>query len=1044
MEKITEEIKGRLGLFSKEIPSEILASYSQDISKQKTALVRCSKVEHLTIHAPNSPGDTKVYVNKERSHMLLTSPTPEQVEQVLHKCGSRLHTLLVRSSQIPELDLSAVRGLRELRLAECRQLARIKNLELLTGLQVLDLSATAMAGTLDLDPLKELAYLSIQKTRISRIHLSAALAGMTLLNADGSKIADTAFLAMLPDLKELYLQNTNITGLPDDVLLPMLETLDLSDTDIQTLGGFRLPDSLRHLHLDSTEIRVIPQEVKGLTKLEELGLSGLKLDIIPPWFPDFHLLGKKDAVILAGTRVNGEQIDFQSDSPDKCREILRLYASNSQSEYKVILLGDAEAGKSLTLCRILEDDKEAFEAEENTGDDPNTYIPACFDHNSTAGIQIAEKIFDLNRYGMGDQQIRVHFWDFGGQEILHSAHSMFMTDKTLYVILLNTRNDTQDERAVYWLRFLQGLNLRECPVLLVLNKIDQNLNASVDENTLKFKHRNIRNINRISALKYNRRKFSEELTKEILSQLMSSDELKVSFPLQYNAVRTYLESESTHWITANEFIARCIQANGTKDATGETYQRLLDKITHLGIGCYCKSTAKTRSYLILRPKWITNAIYSVFFNMHSRFTNGIIGKQDLLELLDPPAHLRGKYQQVDPEEKYDENSVSYVVDVMRAMNLAFQMHDEQDQYFIPMLCKRNTPDSVLEYIDNTQVLRFRYCYETFPKVIFFRLLAELYMEADDHEVWLTGARFLWNGEKCSAVVQKEDHVLSIYVKGEGLNSQEREKLQELRAKIGKLNREFKVEHVSQQIGFWCPPQLEFHDYEALDNSQKKNNLWVFSNARKELVPIDHILEFSAESNDRIRRQLLEHILEACSQMQDDHHYFQCKEDNRNVYLRNSLHNMGYLVFDQTQQGYGGGMSEAGRPDLKIQTKNGTETTLLEAMNLDSGNEDARDKWNDHLDRLLVNYNQGGHPYLFLVSYVLDEAEKFGQICDELFLHMQTQMPPNYRLEAYNPDSVHSDPLNHRHNIRKAECTYENNGRLTYVYHIFVRFWKKSE
>lgn len=1044
MENIAEEIKKALGPFAKEIPDDILASYSREISGQKTALSRCSAVEYLAIYTPGTPGITKVYVNKTRSHMLLVSPTPEQVEQVMHKCGSKLCRLLVKSSRIPELDVSDVRGLRELRLAECRRLAGIRNLELLTGLRVLDLSGTAMEGTLNLDPLEELTDLSIRETDISRIQLSAARTGMTRLDAGGSKIADAAFLAMLPNLKVLDLQSTRITGLPDDVNLQMLEKLELSDTAIQTLGGFRLPDSLKCLNLDSTEISTIPREVESLPNLEELGLSGLKLDGIPPWFPDFHLLAKKDAVILEGTRVAGELIVFQQDSPDEFREILRMYASNGQSEYKVILLGDAEAGKSLTLCRLLEDDKEAFEPEQNGDDDPKTYIPAGFDHNSTAGIQIADKTYDLNRYGMGNQQIRVHFWDFGGQEILHSAHSMFMTDNTLYVILLNTRNDTQDERAVYWLRFLQGLNLKNCPVILVLNKIDQNLNASVDENTLTFQYKNIRNVKRVSALKYNRRRFSEEITKTIISQLLSVDGLRVSFPLQYDSVRTYLESASTHWITSNQFIELCIQADGATDETGERYKKLRDKITHLGIGCYCEHTAKTGAYLILRPQWITNAIYSVFFNLHSQIHNGIIGKRELLELLDPPEYLRGKYQQVAPEEKYDENSVSYVVDVMQAMNLAFPMNNDRERFFIPMLCRRNTPDAVREYINNTQTLRFRYCYETFPKVIFFKLLADLCGGTEDREVWLTGARFTWSREKCSAVLQKQDHVLSLYVKGEELNSQEREKMHELIVKIGDLNEKFEVKNVTRQIGFWCPPQLEYHDYEALVNSRNQNNLWVFSNASNQLVPIDHILEFDSKKDDRIRSQLLENILEACGQLQDDYHYYDCKEDNRNVYLRNSLHNMGYLVFDQTQQGYGGGCSEGGRPDLKIQSKNGKLTTLLEAMNLDADNDASREKWNDHLNRLMVNYNQGGHPYLFLVCYVVDKAEEFGRICDGFFLHMQTQMPPNYRLEAYNPDGVYSEPLNQRHYIRKAHCTYENNGRHTMVYHIFVRIWKKPE
>ena len=118
MGKIAEEIKQKLGTLVEVIPSDILASYSKEISNQKTALTRCSAVEDLVILSPSTLNDLAVYVNKERSHMLLISPTQEQVELVLSKCGSTLQRLSVESRQIQELNVIGVRGLRELRLSK--------------------------------------------------------------------------------------------------------------------------------------------------------------------------------------------------------------------------------------------------------------------------------------------------------------------------------------------------------------------------------------------------------------------------------------------------------------------------------------------------------------------------------------------------------------------------------------------------------------------------------------------------------------------------------------------------------------------------------------------------------------------------------------------------------------------------------------------------------------------------------------------------------------------------------------------------------------
>lgn len=1050
MGKIADKIEQELEKLAKLIPSEIMDGYSREVTGQVRALIQCTAVQDLMILGKGTRNDTNVYVSKGRIHMLLVSPTPEAVKQVLSKCGSNLRRLTIQSILVKALDVSNLPGLRELNAAKCRELSEIKGLERLTGLQTLDLSATAMKGTLELDSLKELTKLVIRDTDISRIQLSAELDKMSNLDASGSKIADGAFLRMLPNLNGLHLDRTGISFIPDGVSLPMLRTLDLSYTSIESMGGLKLSPDLEELYLDGTKISAIPEGIRVLNQLKHLGLSDLELEIIPSWFPDFHLLGSEDAVAFYNTKIANEQLFFESLSADKIRNTLSQYADKSQSEFKVILLGDAEAGKTLTFHRLINDDLEEFEQSENHGEDQNNYVPTDFDHNSTPGVNIRDKEFDLERYGLDKERIRVHFWDFGGQEILHSVHSMFMTDNTLYVILLNARNDTQDERARYWLRFLQGTESRNCPVILVLNKVDQNPNASLDKNTLTAKYRNIRGIIELSALKYNRRKFAKLFTKEILSTLIHSEGLKVSFPSQYNAVREKLEKneslerEEEQWLTRDEFYSLCDEADQATDPSEEKYKMLLRRINHLGIGYYCEKTSRTEYYVILRPKWLTNAIYTIFFNMHSRVQNGIACRKDILNVLNPPAYLREKYKQVDPGQKYREHSVSYVMDVMHAMKLAFPMHDQKETIFFPMLCQRDTPVYVREYVDDTQVLSFRYCYEVLPKVVFFQLLAELYRGADDCEVWLTGARFGWNADGCSVVLQKEDNILSLYMKREGLISQYRERLHLLIDQINVINRTCKVENVVQQIGFRCLSQLEYFDYELLKGSLNHGNLLIFSNAKKSLVYIEDILGYTDQGDDRTRDRLVERVLSVCSQMQNNYHYYSCIEDIRNVYLRDSLRNMGYKVYDQTQQGYGSGCSEAGRPDLQIKSEIDEDMTLLEAQILSAIDENAKNVWFDHLKRLLVNYNQQGYPYLFLVNYVPEKTEKFGQICDEYFQCMQKRIPDGYQLSDYKLDGIYTGDPGQKYYIRKAECLYEKDRGKTRVYHIFVRFWQKPE
>lgn len=89
-------------------------------------------------------------------------------------------------------------------------------------------------------------------------------------------------------------------------------------------------------------------------------------------------------------------------------------------EAKMMLIGEGGAGKTSLLCRLYQ---------------PNQPLPD--ENESTKGIEIYHHDFQLKN-GRG---FRLNVWDFGGQEIYHATHQFFLTKRSLYVLLDDTRKN---------------------------------------------------------------------------------------------------------------------------------------------------------------------------------------------------------------------------------------------------------------------------------------------------------------------------------------------------------------------------------------------------------------------------------------------------------------------------------------------------------------------------------------------------------------------------------------------------------------------------
>ena len=154
---------------------------------------------------------------------------------------------------------------------------------------------------------------------------------------------------------------------------------------------------------------------------------------------------------------------------DNCLPRLRSYFSElasepeAENEVKVILLGNGRVGKT-QLCRRFRD--EPFDAS----------VP------STHGVQIWREELKIQTAGQ-ETAFHVNWWDFGGQDIYHGTHALFLRNRAVFLILWNPAFEDRKEFSenglvlrnqplAYWLDYVRSLAGEDSPVIVVQSQCD--------------------------------------------------------------------------------------------------------------------------------------------------------------------------------------------------------------------------------------------------------------------------------------------------------------------------------------------------------------------------------------------------------------------------------------------------------------------------------------------------------------------------------------------------------------------------------------------
>jgi internalin A len=268
------------------------------------------------------------------------------------------------------------------------------------------------------------------------------------------------------------------------------------------------------------------------------------------------------------------------------------------------------------------------------------------------------------------EDIKLHVWDFGGQEIMHSTHQFFLTERSLYLLVLNGRQGHEDADADYWLELIHSFGA-DSPVIVVLNKIKEHP-FDVNRGFLQQKFPNIRGFIRTDC---ETGLGIDELYAAIERETDRLEHLRTPFPASWVTIKNRLADMADNYISFEQYRDIC-KTDGEKIFGAQ--DSLAVHLHSLGIALNYKDDPRLRDTHVLNPHWVTNGIYTLLNAHELAHSNGELEASCLSRNLD--------LQNYPPERH------GFLLDLMRKFELCFRFQEDENRYLIPDLLDKQRPD----------------------------------------------------------------------------------------------------------------------------------------------------------------------------------------------------------------------------------------------------------------------------------------------------------------------------------------------------------------
>ncbi len=468
----------------------------------------------------------------------------------------------------PVSDLAPVAGLQALQSINCSG-TRVSDLAPLAGLQALqsiDCSGTQVHDLAPLAGLKALQSIDCSGTQVSDLSPLAGLHALQSINCSGTRVSDLAPLTGLNALQLIVCSSTKVSDLAPLAEIPSLRKI-IAD----------------YLILAASSIRCVEAPALEEFLCRETEFLGVPSEVLSPRGKDFVPMLRAHIADLADGGVESRDV-------------------------KLMVLGNGGVGKT-QLCRRLRG--LTFEPE----------LP------STHGVVVES--FDLPR---GDRPdfAKVHIWDFGGQDIYHGTHALFLRANAVFVLVWTPKFESGEQThgglpfrnypLRYWVDYVRQLGGNDAAVLIVQSQCD----SQRDRQTCPVEDDDLRQafgsgyyeVLQFSALNDRGLLGLKERLGEAIEFLRESQGI-AHIGASRRRIRARLEAlrddetklppeQRRHrWLTEDDFRRICAEERLVSKP-----KFLLDYLHNAGVVFYREGMFEDR--IVLDQSWALEAIYAVF------------------------------------------------------------------------------------------------------------------------------------------------------------------------------------------------------------------------------------------------------------------------------------------------------------------------------------------------------------------------------------------------------------------------------------------------
>ncbi len=458
-------------------------------------------------------------------------------------------------------------------------------------------------------------------------------------------------------------------------------------------------------------------------------------------------------------------------------------------EAKIIFIGSGNVGKTSLV---------------------NTIIDGKYNPNEikTEGISIRDwKV-------RGENDIDVHIWDFGGQEIMHATHKFFMTQNSVYVVVVTPREEDRygETELSYWLKLVQSF-APDSPIIVAINKCEVHTH-NIDKRTYLINYPNIQSFVETSCVN---NIGINELKDDIENAITKLPHLGKPIPQSYLAIKNRLSKIKEDFISYNDYVQICREIE--PEFKEDSMSALVSLLHNLGIVLNFREELELEQTQVLNPEWVTQGVYKIINSPILAQQKGVISIDKLVDVLD--------------KKKFPRSQHLFIVGLMEKFELCYFLPDNRRTIFIPNAFGAERPQNLVW--EDKGALQFQYNYDILPSSIISRLIVKLHQFIVDGKYWRDGAMIKKEDLTAFIFTDRTNLTLNISIKGE---SRKKELLGNIRFHLDDIHASFKALKINQKI----PHEGVLIDYEELIICQEEEVEDYFVPKLRKKIKVKELLE----------------------------------------------------------------------------------------------------------------------------------------------------------------------------------------------------------